>query len=319
MIFQADIIWHSFLTAALADIRKNLFLMEDAYSFLKTDPLIATTFGQKEIERFKKILEKEINIFTEHRPPDTTKYPNITISLGGGTEDAGKDALGDSHGTESVNPADLGGAYPTDRTVLGPVTPVDYDESAGFITFDDDVSLDKVFEGHFVLDTKRNTYHEIFTVLDNVIVIDPSPGLSLTNMKIVKEALSLSHTRKTIWYYENITLTVASTDSTEAIYLWSLVMYMLVRYKKTLLEARGWENTTYSYSQLFRESDGSDVNNVYGRQIMVRGRVEHSAIESTTPNIMSIVQGLKISDMQSPDSIRPIVDAQLWNGENDEK
>jgi hypothetical protein len=72
-----------------------------------------------------------------------------------------------------------------------------------------------------------------------------------------------------------------------------------------------------SYSPLYRVTAQEDPNNIYAREITIRGRVEQSFIESTRPLIGGINTELLIADMKSPESILPQVEGQNWKGQND--
>src|SRR5271166_4990536 len=110
MIFQADLVHASALRVAIADMRRNQYLLEDAYSNLLTDPYLKKLYGLKEVERFKTFISKDIEVFVKHRPPDHIKFPYVCVVVGQADEDAAKDALGDSYQTEHISPAVLGGA-----------------------------------------------------------------------------------------------------------------------------------------------------------------------------------------------------------------
>lgn len=323
MIFQSDLLWYSALEAALADMRKNKFLLDDAYSCLLTDPLMKQMYGQKEIDNFKAFLDKKIHIFTEHRPPDTAKFPAFVIQIGGGTEDAGKDALGDGYGREDVDPATLGGVFQTPQYVVEPRTPIEYDDLTGQVTFGPDVDLTKsnVFEDQIVYDEVNKKGYVIQLVIDssNLVLeqgINPPPNL--TGMTIRQRSNVVAHTRRAIWAYETHTVTSMATNATEVLYLYTLMIYMLGRYKKQLWEARNFQISTISYGPIYRASPESDPNIVYARDIQVKGRVEHSWIESTAPLIQGVNMELQIADMETAPAFEAEVAAQGWSGEGDE-
>jgi len=322
-ILQTDLLWFSSLQAALADLRKHRFLLEDAYSSLISDPYLKNSYGQKEVENFKSFLDRKIHVFSELRPPDQAVFPSIVIKVGSGNEDAQKDALGDSYQQNKVDPSTLGGAFRSPTTKLGPVTPIMYDNLTGQITFPSSVNLSKsqVFEGQFVHDEINNKAYPIELVLDNsTLLIEAaiSPPPNLTNMTIKPVKDSMAHTRRSIWTWENVELSLYASDSVEVMYLYSIVMYALIRYKKNLWDARNFAVSSISYSEPFRASPEGDPNNVYCRTITVSGRVEHSVIESTDFLIEGLDLGFKIADMSTPDAIDEQALNQGWNGENDD-
>ena len=175
-IFQADLIWTTALRAAIADMRRNQYLLEDAYSDLLTDPYLKKLYGLKEVERFKAFILRDIEVFVKHRPPDLVKFPCVCVTVGGAEEDAGKDALGDSFQDEHRDPATLGGARTDSHIIVGPVTPQSYDYLTGVMTFGNNVDLIKsnVFDSQFVYDSINNKFYCIDLVLDaSNLMIEP--------------------------------------------------------------------------------------------------------------------------------------------------
>lgn len=321
-IFQADILWYTAIEAAIQDIRKNKFVLDDAYSSLVCDPYMKKLYGQKELENFKAFIDKKIYIFVQHRPPDQSVFPCIEIRIGGGQEDAPKDALGDSYQQDIVDPATLGGVFKTPQILLGPVTPESYDKLTGQMTFGDDVDLTKsnIFEGQFIYDEINKKAYEIMLVIDSSnLMIEEGSNPNLTGMTVRTTQNAVGHTRRSIWCWETHTLGLYASKANEVLYLWTIIMYALGRYKKTLWEARNFQISTVSYSEIYRASSEGDTNNLYARDISVRGRVEHSWIESTTPLIDGINMDLLIGEMKSPDGVLPVVEKQGWEGEGDEE
>lgn len=135
------------------------------------------------------------------------------------------------------------------------------------------------------------------------------------NIQKIKE--SYGNIRRFIWVWETHSLEMMATDATELMYLFTVVMYIIGRYKKQLWGARNFSVGTLSYSPIYRVSAGDDPNNVYGREITMRGRVQQSWIESTQPLIGGLNTELQIDDMRSPISVLSEVDAQGWKGSED--
>ena len=319
-IFQTDLVFYSAFSAALADLRRNVFVIDDAYSNLRTDPFLRKLYGEKEVERLKNFLTKEISIFVEHRTPDLAKFPSISIRCGGGHESEDKDALGDSFQQERVDPDTLGGAYAENSIIIGPVTPQSYDPLTGTITFSNDIDLSasNVFDTQYVYDSVNQKYYHIELVLDSSnLLIEPNSKPNLTNMLITKSKKSLGHVRRSIWFWETNSIDLMATSGTDVMYLFTIVMIILVRYKKQLFDARNYAASSISYSELMRISPQDDPNNVYGRTITIRGRVENNAIESTHPLIGGVNMDFKIADMTSPQAVLNSEIDPLWIGEGD--
>ena len=320
MIFQTDIWLMTAIKAAILDMRKNLYLLDDAYANLLSDPLLNQLYGQKEIDRIKAFLLKDINVFVEHRIPDLAKFPAIVIKIGGAQEDSPKDALGDSFQKDFVDPASLGGAFPASNDVLGPITPQSYNSSLGQITFGPGIDLvaSNVYDTQFVFDSINEVYYPITLVLDGSnLVIEQGATPNLTNMYIKRTKNSYTNIRRSIWFWETNTIDLVATDANDLMYLFTIMMYIFIRYKQFLFDARNFAAYTISYSELFRASASDDANNLYGRTITIRGRIENSAIESTTPILDGNLTSLLIADMTSAPGALPLVQGNIWEGQGD--
>jgi hypothetical protein len=178
-----------------------------------------------------------------------------------------------------------------------------------------------IFDTQFVFDSVNEKYYPITLVLDssNLLIELPAGAKpNFTNMTITRQKESYGSIRRSIWVWETHSLEMMSTDATELLYLFTIVMYILGRYKKHLWQERNFTVATLSYTPIYRVTTPEDPNNVYAREISIRGRVEQNWIESTRPLIGGVNTELLIADMKSPEAILPEVDNQGWRGEFDE-
>jgi hypothetical protein len=290
MIAATDTIILTAFRIGLADIRRNPYLIDDIMCQFMEDPYLKDSWGKQQIDRFKDFLAKrQINVVMETRLPDLSKLPAIVIKIGGGSEDPQKQGLGDSDHYDSVEASTLGGIFADPNIILGPVTPESYDPATGELTFSVDVSLDTVFEGQFVYDEVNKQAYEIQVVLDkHTLLLDTDLKADFTNMTIRPTKNIVKHSKKSIWFYEDYTITCISTEPNELMFLYSLCLYILGRYKKTLFEARNFEVGTYSYSPVYVPNPSDDTNLLFARDLNLRGRVQHTFIESTN----QIIQGI---------------------------
>jgi hypothetical protein len=315
-IVQTDLILYSALRLGLADLRRNRFVLKDSYDQVISDPFLKDQWGEAEAERLVKMLDKNIEIYMAHKQSiNSAKFPCFVIKMGSAQEDSNRESLGDYLETEKVDGASLGGAFPDARIVIENITPISYDNLTGQMTFGNNVNLDtlQVFDGHFVLDTKNNKKYEIEVVIGNhdLILKEPSKDVDLTNMKIVTGDINMANDKKTIWYFENHTIECWSSDSVECVYLWTILMLILQRYKLTLFDARGFNIASYSYGPI-EQYQPEDPNVLFYREVPIRGRVAHTVIESTNKLIGAIGVELGICGATSPEGLKEILDNQLW-------
>lgn len=323
MIFQADAIILTAIRAGLADIRNTPFLVDDILCQFTKDPYLSKAYGTQP-ERMKELLKKQINIVMETRLPDTSKLPAIVIKIGGGSEDPQKQGLGDAIHYETVDGQQLG-VKNFNNIVAGPVTPISYDTDSGLISFD--TKLENVFPGQYVYDEVNFQQYEIQAVLDDYsLVIDTDIRANFSNMTIRTATNNVKHQKKSTWFYEDYTFTSLSTDPNELMFLWSLILYILGRYKKTLFEARGLENMSFSYTPIYDPNPSDSTNILFARDVKISGRVEHSFIESTNQLIEGIDPNLLINagadssiaaDQTNKALYEDQVSNQIWSMEKD--
>jgi hypothetical protein len=319
MIFQSDLVLMSTIQLGLNDLRRNNFLLDEAFGSLVLDPYLAKMYGQKEIDRFQTFISKNIGLYVDHRPPDNGKFPCIVIKVGAGTEDTSREALGDSYQSELREPSYYKGAIATiPNILLGPVTPISYNMYTGLITFDPSVSLSKsnVFDTTCMIvdNINQKSYPIALVMSDNSLQIATGiQNINLTGMTITPVNQQLANTIRSLWMYENHTISMYASEATEVIYLFNIVFYILQRHKLHLLDRRNFAVSTMGYSEIYRASSPDDPNNLYGRDITLRGRVEQAVIESTTPLLLGIIPTIELDGIPQPDTIDPR--NQIWFGQ----
>jgi hypothetical protein len=318
-IFQDDLILFTAIKTALSDIRANPNYIYDIANQILTDPYTDKSYGKAEVQKFLAFMKKEIFVVMAHRVDDHVKFPCITIELNGGSEDQAKAGLGDGFETRNVTPEEFLGSYQQPQKILGPVTPLAVIPQTGQVTFGPDVDLTNVFEGQFVYDEVNDVAYVIETVLDeeNLIITIPQGKVpNLNGCTIRPNTNNFIQTRKFLYFWNNYTLGVHTTDAVDTMYLFQILMFILLKYKQTLFEARGFEVGTIAYDGLTRSAP-EDPNVLWHRQITLRGRVGMSWPDTTDKGIQGIAPTITIDGMQSPASLLPEVDMQGWRGSLD--
>lgn len=318
-IFQPDLIITSGIRAALLDLRKNLFLVDDMFKCTLQDELVKKAYSQ-EAERAKAFLKKEIHLYTEHRVPDQAKYPCIVFAIGSGQEDS-KQGLSNDYASSELDANSLGGAIVnTPRVIVPSTTPLSYDPLTGQIEFQPSIDLSTlgVYEDMYIFDSVNAKHYQIRLVMDNHILfidpIDPAQAPNLTNMAIYPTKNIVKNTHRSVKMWENHTITLLATDPTELLYLYTFMSYIMIRYNFSLFGKRGFNIASYNYGEVYRASNGGegDPNNLYGRLMNIRGFVIHSAIETTALPLAGLDIGVDVCATETPMAIREQVDNQGW-------
>jgi hypothetical protein len=311
-IYAGDAIILTAFRRALEDLRaKRTYLAQDAMSQFITDPLLQRYYADQ-IPSYESFLQNvNINLVMETRLKDDAKFPVIAIGIGSSSEDTQKGSLGDSQLYNVVPAQSLGGAlYEPELIIVPPTTPLSYDATTGLLTFAN--SLPDVFPGQFVRDEVNNISYEILLVLSSTqLMLDPALKANFTGMTIRPLANVVIHNRKIWWAWENYTVKCLSTDPTELMQLYTTVYYILGRYKKALFEHRGYEINTVNVGEVYNASpDGTQQ--LFGRDFQLRGRCQHTFIETTDLQIQGANTDLLIEGPPSPPDILTQVENQGW-------
>lgn len=314
-IFQDDMIIYTAIVTALEDVKANPYYIDDIASQILTDPLLDKIYGAQEVQKFKDFMKKKFYVSVTHQIKDA-KFPAISIALGPGSEDQAKAALGDSYEKTTIGADALGSSASKPRIIVGPTTPTSYDPLTGAMSFDDKVNLDNVFaDSMVVFDEINSKAYPIQLVMDSSnLMIEEGSQPNLTGCTIRPASSDYVQLRKSLFFYNTYEIGVHAINGTELMYLFQVMMFVLLKYKKTLFEARGLEITTLNYGAVERFGPGgdNDANVIWSRTIQLRGRVGMSWPDTTDAGISGTSPELRIDGPNSPAAILPVVEMQGW-------
>lgn len=319
MIRASDLYFTRVVQLMLQDVRKNRFLINDIVCDVTSDPILKDLYGQKEVEKFNLLVDKEIQVNVEHAI-DMAKLPAIAIRVGGGSEDASRtgDALSDGYRKEEVDASTLGGAFKSPRIILGPITPESYDYMTGKMVFSENTSLANVYDEMVVHDEINNKDYPIILVQDDAtLFIEAGSRPNLTRMTIRGKSNTAINVRREYFTTEQVTFICAAVDPVEVLYLYQLLMYMIGRHRLNFFETKNFRTSTLNYSPIYKAIEEPNV--VFARDITVNGTVEHSFIESTSRPIDGSKPDVRIADAgKTPAALVAQVSGQGWKLEDDD-
>lgn len=281
-IIQGDILVRSAIIAAINDLRANPYLLKYVFASLPQDNLTAAVYGTDQVDKAVYwFLHTEIKVFLNINV-NSVQFPCVSIGLAASVEDDA--TLGDIHYETSESTE-------TDQPILaGPATPSNYDRVSGTMTFAESALGGLILvPGLLVIDRAGNQY-PILEVLDPKSQIVIAAGAT-TNFEglIIKPTQPAGVTDiESVVYKETYNLG-CHTDS-EAVhmtYLHSILVFALLRYKQSLLEARGFERTSLSSSDL-RRDDETLPEVLYSRYVTLTGYVRQAWPKATNPRIGAI-------------------------------
>jgi hypothetical protein len=286
-IFQADIRLKTMIELGLEDIRKNEWLLNDILADTVSNQYLRERYGSQ-IESCKQWLSNNrINIFLSEQQADKQEFPSIDIELGSSNEKSEMKHMGDL----SVETIDL---LPNNinRPIAYLIKPVpgSYNSTTGAFTFSSNVDLAGIVPGQIVVNPSTGTGYVIqsVTMANQVNLLT---GLSLGSgiYGIIPEhqyyKARIGHT----FMQEMYRVTCNANDTQTLLWLHSITVYSLLRYREVLLERDGYAESMISSGKIYANPDYSDAGQViWSRDIDITGQVEnrwymqpHRIIEDT--------------------------------------
>lgn len=280
-IVQPDVIVRTALIQAMADMRQNPWVLDFVFSSLPNDELTEKTYGQKEVDRAKAwFLATEIPVVSAYLVGQP-KLPCISIALQESRED--KNTLGDTHYYVSE---DLNDPWPI---LVGPFTPESYVVATGEMTIPlEAVGAVSLSDGMVVVDAV-GTEHPIVEVADtNVVLLADGTVANFKGATIRGPRPSYRVELESAAFQESYVLGCHVTgDPVQVHYLHSIVLFALLRYRETLLEARGLDNTFVTSSDL-QQNNAFDTELVFSRYITLSATVRHYWPKLQQPKILGV-------------------------------
>jgi len=289
---------------------------------------LSGVYGQKEIDNAKKwFAENEISIFLPHRM-DLEKMPCITISIGSNIEDRSLARLGDM--TPYVDEYEYSTVGKTIPYILQPFDYISYTQSTGYFLVPQNIDLTIVRTGMVVLDPNTGNGFVITNVDAQGFFISAGTNITFTNIGVIPHYRILRARREIATFQEKITIGChAHGDPNALLWLYSIMMYGLLRYREGVLESRNFQLSNIETSDMIRnDAFNSFGENVYSRFITISGQVENTwikapkyiieavNIKNTQANISGLI--IKGSDgAEIPENIDPAADS--WVAETNKE
>lgn len=315
-IFQSEITIRSMIQQGLAEIRAKPYLLDYCFASLPQDTLTAKTYGQSIVDKAKSwFLQQDIPVKmnTAQNPPST--FPCISIQLVSSNE--GEKTLGDVH-YDPYEDSDL--LWPV---LFGPFDAVSYDHKTGILVLPSNV-VDKLVlsPGQIVFD-KVGGIHQIQTVNDeHTVVIESGLVVDFSQANIKGQPPALITSLESVIFSETYQIGCHVQGEAEKLtWLHSIMTFIFLAYKETLLEARNFERSVVSSSDFsdnpFLGSDSGEL--VYSRFITLSGYVRQMWPGSFAEKITGVETQPAIigGGVMFPDETEDQKDQESWIGDKD--
>ena len=287
-IWQGDVFFRRIIELTLNDIRENDWLLDDILSDFVLDPMLSGIYGQKEINNAKKwFQDNEISVFLPHRM-DLEKMPCVTISIGSNSEDKSLARLADT--TPFVETYDASDIGKTIQYVVEPFTIVSYEQITGLIEVPESVDLTTVQPGMVVVNPANGTGYVIVKKDAAGIYIAEGTALTAVQVGILPQYMIYRARREIATFQERITIGChVHGDPNSLLWLYSIMMYGLLRYREGALESRNFQLSNIETSDMVRNQNWESIGeNVYSRFITISGQVENTWVKAPKRIIESI-------------------------------
>jgi hypothetical protein len=285
-LFLGDIRLKTMIELGLQDISKNPWLLDDILGDTISNQYLRERYGSQ-IESCKQWLaNNRINILLSNRD-DKMEFPCITIELGTSNEKSDMKHMADlSTETVKLLPNNINKSIPY---VIKPITG-SYNPTSGAFTFSVPTNLQTVAPGMVLVDPTNAIGYviESITVANEVNLL---PGLTLNTgvygiiPKYQYYEAKIGHT----FMQEPYKITCNAIDQQTLLWMHSIAVYSLLRYRQVLLEKDGYAESMISSSGMYPNSDFTDgAQVIWSRDINITGQVEnrwymqpHRIIEDT--------------------------------------
>ena len=240
---------------------------------------------------------------------DKMDFPCVTIALGESSESSEVKTMGDlSTEVTQLIPNKI------NKPVPYVIKPNDgaYDSNTGIWSFTDKtLNLTLVATGMVLVDPATGTGAKILGASAGGISLGSGLSLTATKLGVIPQYQFYEAKVGHAFFNESYVIGTHAMDQQTSLWLHSIVMYSLLRYRQALLEQNGFAQTVIKNSKMYPNGDYSDNSQViWSRDITVSGQTEntwimapHRFIETvnvpTAPDSSGYVGGIKILSNQN--------------------
>ena len=267
-LLPSDVLIRHALLIGLDDLRKNPWQLQLIFAGLLDDPWTSDLYGAKEVSKaINWFLKTDIPVIMDYTLAPGAPMPVIVIGLQESVE--AEATLGDIHYVPSQDAE-------SEWEPLTQKFSATYDPVTGLVVPSIDVIvnsmmvlIDKVGNRYSVLDVQVDANDKENFLIDKGLI---NPDLSQCVLEWKNNRVSVNLESCNFKETFNIISNVKG-ETSYLLYLHSIVVYCLMRYKKSLLEARGFERTSISSTKVMQNNSlGSPgVENIWCRVTTITG------------------------------------------------
>jgi hypothetical protein len=312
-IFQGDILIKTAIELGMDDMRKNPWLLDHLLSDLTHIKYVSDKYGKKQVDAFKEwFLNGNVDIYMRGIR-DKDRLPCVTISVDASNEKVDMKFMADQS-TEStiLLPKTVGKTIPY---VIQPFTPTGYDQETGAISVDESVNLALIAPGMIVVNPVNGQGFPIEGLEVETILIAAGTAFEASQLGVLPKHIFYKARIEHTFFQETYTVgCYAHGDPQNTIWLHNIVLYSLLRYRESLLEANGFAESVINNAPLMPNSNwtGPGAEDAWMRTITLSGQVENSWVKSPRRFIENVVPTFQIiSNLNTPEFVNS-TSPQVW-------
>lgn len=283
-IVQTDILVRTAIMAGLADIRANQWLIDFAFAGLSQDKLTLADYGEKTRASAKSwFLATDIPVIMAPKAGLENNPPPVAISIQALSSDPDAETLADVHYQTRED-------LEAQRPALSPVfDAAAYDAVTGFLTLPANITAQLVVSTAMKVVDGAGIGHAIIEVIDSdTVQLAPGTLGEFRGCTLHSTLSPLVSSLESIVYRESFSIVAhAIAEPEHLIWLHSLLTFVLLRYKEALLEARGFERTSFS-SRAMEGYQPEGGPFWFTRQVNLTGYVRHIWPKAIGGRLLSI-------------------------------
>ena len=272
MIFQTDALIKTLLEESLNDLKKNSWLIDYILWDFTHSPFLRGPYGQKQVDAAKEFFKNNnINIFHQF-VKDKEKFPCIILTLGTSTETQEYRTMGDV-GSETVTlmPSLTGQKIPY---VVQPFTPAGFEPSTGTVEVPEGIDISAVSAGMVLLDPTSGDGTPVLSINGQNIIIQAGLELDSTQLGVVPQYRYFQTRMGRSFFQETWNITCATNDPQSLLWLHSVVVFTMLRYREFMEHNGILEVTNFSSTDMFTpEFSNAGGEEIYCRQVTVTNKV----------------------------------------------
>ncbi len=288
MIFPTDVFLKTLLEESLDDIKKNMWLIDHIMWDFTHNPFLKTKYGEKQVRACKEwFATNNINVFHQF-VKDKEKFPCIAITLGSSTEAQELRTLGDVD-VEDINlaPTEVGQKIPY---VVPPFIPVGFDVATGTVEVPVGIDIAPVSPGMVLLNPVTGTGTPVLSINGQTILVQPNLELDASQLGVVPQYRYFQTRLGRSFFQETWNLTCATNDPQTLLWLHTIVVFGLLRYREFMEHNGVLEITNFSSTDIFNaDFSNAEGEEIYCRQITITSKVQQNWPRDLHKKIESVI------------------------------